>query len=86
MELVALDVVGRARSFHGWAEWCAPQFEVESGTSIPAGVDGEAAVLEPPLRFEVRASALRVHVPPRALAPRRHLTAHGLWDAALGRR
>jgi diacylglycerol kinase family enzyme len=86
MQLVALDAFGRVRRFHGWTEWCATQFEVESETSIPAGVDGEAAVLEPPLRFEVRTSALHVHLPPRALAARRHLTAHGLWDTALGRR
>ena len=37
-----------------WREWEAPSFEVEADSSVPAGIDGEALVLEPPLRFRIR--------------------------------
>ncbi len=48
-----------------WRQWSAPGFEVESTAPVPAGVDGEALVLEPPLRFAVRAGALRVRIAPQ---------------------
>jgi len=48
-----------------WRQWSAPVFEVESTAPVPAGVDGEALVLEPPLRFAVRAGALRVRIAPQ---------------------
>ena len=31
---------------------------------VPAGVDGEAMTLEPPLRFKIRPGALRVRIAP----------------------
>jgi diacylglycerol kinase family enzyme len=48
-----------------WRQWSSPVFEVESTAPVPAGVDGEALVLEPPLRFAVRAAALRVRIAPQ---------------------
>jgi diacylglycerol kinase family enzyme len=45
-----------------WREWTAPAFEVEADHPVPAGIDGEAAELRPPLRFHVRAGALRVRI------------------------
>jgi diacylglycerol kinase family enzyme len=42
--------------------WSAPSFEIRSGSAVAAGIDGEAAQLEPPLRFRSRPSALRVRV------------------------
>jgi diacylglycerol kinase family enzyme len=42
--------------------WSAPSFEVESERPLPAGIDGEAARLEPPLRFRIRPAALRVRI------------------------
>jgi diacylglycerol kinase family enzyme len=45
-----------------WREWTAPSFTVEAGSAIAAGIDGEAARLEPPLRFETRPGALKVRV------------------------
>ncbi len=45
-----------------WEEWSAPYFEVDSDASVPAGVDGEAVQLEPPLRFSIRPLALRVRI------------------------
>jgi diacylglycerol kinase family enzyme len=48
-----------------WRQWSAPAFEVQSSAPVPAGVDGEALVLDPPLRFAVRAGALRVRIAPQ---------------------
>ena len=61
-------------------EWSAPDFEVEADSPIPAGIDGEALVLDPPLRFRIRPGVLRVRIArqhpgasPSALAP------EGMW-------
>jgi diacylglycerol kinase family enzyme len=45
-----------------WHEWSAPEFEVRAGRPIAAGVDGEALVLEPPLRFRILPGVLRVRI------------------------
>jgi diacylglycerol kinase family enzyme len=42
--------------------WSLPTIEVDSDGAVPAGIDGEAALLEPPLRFEMRPRALRVRI------------------------
>ena len=73
-ELVSLDALGQVRRFGGWSEWTADEFEVGSASGVAIGIDGEAVVLEPPLRFTISPSALRVRLPP---------TAPGLSPAAL---
>jgi diacylglycerol kinase family enzyme len=45
-----------------WREWSAPAFEVGSESPVAAGIDGEAAMLAPPLRFEIMPRALRVRI------------------------
>ena len=45
-----------------WREWTAPSFVVEAGSSVAAGIDGEAARLEPPLWFQIRPAALKVRI------------------------
>ena len=45
-----------------WEEWSAPSFEVDSDARVPAGIDGEAVQLDPPLRFSIRPLALRVRI------------------------
>lgn len=60
--LVALQTTGQISRFPGWREWTATSFEVRSSAPIEAGVDGEAVVYGPPLRFAVRPGALRVRV------------------------
>jgi diacylglycerol kinase family enzyme len=45
-----------------WREWSAPTFEVASAGPIPAGIDGEALVLEAPLHFHIRPRVLRVRI------------------------
>ena len=61
-------------------EWSAPDFEVDADSPVPAGIDGEALVLDPPLRFRIRPGVLRVRIArqhpgasPSALAP------EGMW-------
>ncbi len=44
--------------------WSAPRFEVKAATPVPAGIDGEAAMLEPPLSFRIMPGALRVRIAP----------------------
>ena len=49
------------RSPGSW-QWTAPYFEIDSAGPVPAGIDGEAAVLDPPLRFRSLPGLLRVRV------------------------
>jgi diacylglycerol kinase family enzyme len=68
--LVELELVGQAGRFPGLLSWSAPEFEVRSGGLVEVGLDGEALVLDPPLRFESLPGALRVRLPHNAgLAP-----------------
>lgn len=55
------DADGR-RVGRPWHEWSARSFEVQADRTVPAGIDGEATRLEPPLRFGTRPRALRVRV------------------------
>lgn len=43
-------------------QWTEDRFEVHSERPVPAGIDGEAVVLDPPLRFRSRPGALRVRI------------------------
>jgi diacylglycerol kinase family enzyme len=64
LALLAHAAVGGLERAEGWIEWSAPAFAVESSRPrVHAAVDGEPAVLEAPLRFEIRPRALRVLVP-----------------------
>lgn len=69
-ELAALELVQRPHRFGGWTEWVASEFVVDSGAPIEAGIDGEAALLTPPVRFRVAPGAVRVRT---ARAPTRRL-------------
>jgi diacylglycerol kinase family enzyme len=48
-----------------WTEWTVKDFEVRSDRRIPAGVDGEAVVLDAPLHFVMRPGVLRVRIAPQ---------------------
>ena len=65
-ELTTLEAIGRARRYRGLLEWSSPVFEVRSGSPIAVGLDGEALVLDPPLRFTSLPGALRIRLPRRA--------------------
>jgi diacylglycerol kinase family enzyme len=45
-----------------WRQWSAPEFRVDADGTVPAGIDGEAAVLAAPVLFRVRPAALRVRI------------------------
>jgi diacylglycerol kinase family enzyme len=62
-KLVALELVGQVERFPGLLQWSSPEFEVRSGSRVEVGLDGEALVLYPPLRFTSLPGALRVRLP-----------------------
>jgi diacylglycerol kinase family enzyme len=43
-------------------QWSRPTFEVTADGPVAAGIDGETATLEPPIRFSSRPLALRVRI------------------------
>jgi diacylglycerol kinase family enzyme len=51
---------------HGWLEWSDTSFEIRSGRPVELGLDGEALVLDPPIRFRSLPGALRVRIPRHA--------------------
>jgi hypothetical protein len=55
---------GRRQPQRPWREWVAAEFEVQADGPIPAGIDGEALVLEPPVRFRILPGVLRVRIAP----------------------
>jgi diacylglycerol kinase family enzyme len=62
-KLVALELVGQAGRFPGLLSWSTREFEVRSAGPVAVGLDGEAIVLDPPLRFASLPGALRVRLP-----------------------
>jgi diacylglycerol kinase family enzyme len=63
--LLARAALGNIEEAEGLVEWAGERFSVESSQArIHAAIDGEPAVLETPLEFEVKPRALRVLVPP----------------------
>jgi hypothetical protein len=43
-------------------QWATPRFTVDADQPVPAGIDGVAVELEPPLHFRIHRRALRVRV------------------------
>jgi diacylglycerol kinase family enzyme len=62
-KLVALELVGQVSRFPGLLSWSTQELEVRSGGPVEVGLDGEALVLDPPLRFASLPEALRVRLP-----------------------
>jgi diacylglycerol kinase family enzyme len=91
--LVARIAARRTGSGAEWAQWTATSLRVDAAVAaLPAGIDGEAVTLTPPLEFRVLPLALRVLVPP-ALRPRASqvglrswATVRRLWEVATARR
>ena len=46
-------------------QWSTTDFEVDSTRPVPLGIDGEAVMLDPPVRFRIRPGTLRVRISPR---------------------
>jgi diacylglycerol kinase family enzyme len=55
-------VPGEPQPAPRWRELTAQELEISSETPVSVGIDGEALVLEPPLRFRSRPRALRVRI------------------------
>ncbi len=98
--LLGITVFGAPRGRGGdrrpqrpWREWSTPEFEVGAQHPVPAGIDGEAATLEAPLRFRILPGVLRVRIsrrhpgasPSAALPESFTEAALGLLQVALGR-
>jgi diacylglycerol kinase family enzyme len=87
------QAVGRTRRPPGWVEWIDTVFEVRSGQPIEIGIDGEAMLLDPPIRFRILPAALGVRIPPHApgYSPAAATPTPGwstvtaLWQTAAGR-
>jgi len=62
-KLVALELAGQVGRFPGLLSWSTQEFEVRSSRPVEVGLDGEALVLDPPLRFASLPGALRVRLP-----------------------
>jgi diacylglycerol kinase family enzyme len=90
---VQLHAMGQTRRFRDWLEWTDTSFEVRSQTSVEIGIDGEAAIIEPPLTFRTIPGALRVRIPRHAPGyspaaarpPRGASTFKALMQTAAGR-
>jgi diacylglycerol kinase family enzyme len=89
--LVARSAIGRGAADPNLHQFTAPTFEVRSRSGrAGVGIDGEALVLDTPLRFTIKHGGLQVLVPRDN--PGVTLTKHyrsfgvrGLWDIAMGR-
>jgi diacylglycerol kinase family enzyme len=62
-EFVRRQASGHKRRPRGWLEWSDTAFEVRSARPVEMGLDGEAMVVEPPIRFRTLPGALRVRLP-----------------------
>jgi diacylglycerol kinase family enzyme len=89
---LAALATGHPERFGGLTSWATPTFEVTSGGAIEVGLDGETQVMDPPLRFSIRPSPVRVRLPRHAIGyspAARSLgwreTGRRLWGLALGR-
>jgi diacylglycerol kinase family enzyme len=89
--LVTIGTIGRSlgsgsqhRRLSGVLQWSCLEFEIRAVAPVAVGLDGEALVLAPPLRFVSLPGALRVRVPRHAtgLSPAGAavtLTRRNLW-------
>jgi hypothetical protein len=57
--VLGLTVLGAPGDAPALRTWTANSFDVHARGPVPAGLDGEGLVLEPPLRFRIRPAALR---------------------------
>ncbi len=76
--IVVVDVPSGGRT-PPMTAWTAPTFEVHAAAPVHVGIDGEAADLDPLLRFETRPAALRVRISARhpGVSPSGRLPARG---------
>ena len=61
---ITTDADGTGKHRLTMEQWTAHEFAISADDRTPAGIDGEAVELEPPLRFQTRPDALRVRIAP----------------------
>jgi len=91
--VLARVAAARAGGSDEWAQWTTTSFQVDTGlVRLPAGVDGEAVMLDAPLEFRIHPRALRVLVPPGTVRLRPtearlfgRAAVRRLWAVARGR-
>jgi diacylglycerol kinase family enzyme len=64
--LTALEATGHLARFRGFRQWEPAALDVDADRSVPVGVDGEALLLDPPLRFRSLPAAVKVRLPVHA--------------------
>jgi diacylglycerol kinase family enzyme len=69
LSVIAAETTGAGPPRPGRLDFTTPAFAVEGGGPVDVALDGEACVLDPPLRFQSLPAALRLRVLPRK-APR----------------
>jgi diacylglycerol kinase family enzyme len=62
-KLVTLGTIAQHRRFGTVRQWSSLEFEIRASAPVAVGLDGEALMLVPPLRFASLPGALRVRVP-----------------------
>jgi diacylglycerol kinase family enzyme len=89
---LAALATGHPERFRGLTSWPTPTFEVTSEGPVEIGLDGETQVMDPPLRFSIRPTPVRVRLPkhaigysPGARALGWRESARRLWGTVLGR-
>ena len=89
---VAALASGHPDRYSGFTTWATPRFEVTSGAPIELGLDGEALVMDPPLRFSMRPEPVRtlphhaIGYSPAARSLGWRDSLHELWGVARGHR
>lgn len=63
IEAATLSAFGAIDRYEGCNQWEAEEFDVESGSSLALGIDGEAVRMESSVHFEVHAGSFPVAVP-----------------------
>jgi len=63
LTLVSTELTGAIPGLPEWRDFTAPHFTIDAGGRVDVALDGEALLLEPPLRFESLPAALRMRVP-----------------------
>jgi len=89
---LAALATGHPDRFQGLVSWATPTFEVTSEAPIEIGLDGETQVMDPPLRFSIRPTPVRVRLPKHAIGYSPAARSLGwreslrrLWGVVLGR-
>jgi diacylglycerol kinase family enzyme len=63
--IAAAEAPGNGAGVPALRQWDRPSFTIDADEALPAGIDGEAVTLAPPLEFTSKPGALAVRIAPR---------------------